>query len=147
MPRTSTSSLFRHYYDGAIVLTKWLTHQCPHDGECPIHRAASSTMPTCHFGQKVQRPAFLRKTKHSGKGEEIANFSYVILKRGPRPPSGAATTEVGDALENDNELRQMSMDWPRLVLPPMKRKGHVVTDLCSPAGTLLCCRCMPLDSC
>jgi ribosomal protein RSM22 (predicted rRNA methylase) len=61
----------------------------------------------------VQRPASLRKTKHSGRGEESSSYSYFVMKRGTRP-------------SND-------VQWPRLILPPLKRGGHVLLDACCPS--------------
>lgn len=87
--------------------------QCPHEGRCPLHK----TKNFCHFAQKVQRPSSLRRTKHSGSNEEFSSYSYVVIKRGSRPASTA------------NE-------WPRLVVPPLKRGGHVILDGCTPSGNI-----------
>ena len=47
-------------------------------------------------------------------GEERNSYSYFVLKRGQRPTG---------------ESR-----WPRLVVPPLKRGGHVIFDACCPSG-------------
>ncbi|KDQ14022.1 hypothetical protein BOTBODRAFT_66460 [Botryobasidium botryosum FD-172 SS1] len=56
---------------------------CPHDGVCPL------TLPTarqhCFFVQRLERPSYLRKTKHATRGQEDVQYSYVVLRRGPRP--------------------------------------------------------------
>lgn len=82
---------------------------------------ASSRIACVHSfsSSKVQRPAFLRKTKHSSHNEESSSYSYFVLKRGQRP--------AGDE------------QWPRLVLPPLKRGGHVIMDACHPSGNLERC--------
>nr|POE90141.1 37s ribosomal protein s22, mitochondrial [Quercus suber] len=36
----------------------------------------------------------------------------------------------------DSSLAPPSLTLPRMILPPMKRKGHIILDLCTSAGTL-----------
>lgn len=48
----------------------------------------------CGFEQRLQRPAFVRKTKHSGVGHEDVGYSYVVIRRGTRP-SAPRDIEVG----------------------------------------------------
>jgi ribosomal protein RSM22 (predicted rRNA methylase) len=48
----------------------------------------------CSFRQKLQRPEFLRKTKHSGKGEEDTGYTYLVMKRGDRPGVSVGLTEA-----------------------------------------------------
>ena len=43
----------------------------------------------CSFSQRLQRPAFVRKTKHSGVGHEDSGYSYVVIRRGVRPAQQA----------------------------------------------------------
>ncbi|KAI0639869.1 mitochondrial small ribosomal subunit Rsm22-domain-containing protein [Trametes polyzona] len=65
---------------------------CPHDGACPLYQPGASRL-VCSFSQRLQRPEFVRKTKHSGTGHENMDYSYVVIRRGPRPTR--ATTKVG----------------------------------------------------
>jgi ribosomal protein RSM22 (predicted rRNA methylase) len=59
---------------------------CPHDGACPLwHPESRSNKLVCGFSQRIQRPGFVRKTKHSGVGHEDIGYSYVVIKRGQRP--------------------------------------------------------------
>ena len=39
----------------------------------------------CAFSQRIERPPFVRRTKHSGVGHEDIGYSYVVIRRGPRP--------------------------------------------------------------
>jgi ribosomal protein RSM22 (predicted rRNA methylase) len=39
-----------------------------------------------------------------------------------------------DMNQVEEHLRQESYHWPRLVLPPLKRGGHVIIDGCMPEG-------------
>lgn len=105
-------------------------------------------------------------------------FSYVVLRRGPRPagatpsaavPATGAVPEASVSAEepatlgapeeenedaDDSELEPDAAEppasaaavaaavaaaargWARIVRAPRKRSGHVVLDLCTPAGTL-----------
>ncbi|TFK56512.1 Rsm22-domain-containing protein [Heliocybe sulcata] len=65
---------------------------CPHDGVCPLHHPGSTRL-VCGFSQRMQRPEFVRKTKHSGVGHEDIGYSYVVIRRGQRP--GVPETKVG----------------------------------------------------
>ncbi|KAI0673595.1 mitochondrial small ribosomal subunit Rsm22-domain-containing protein [Trametes maxima] len=65
---------------------------CPHDGACPLYQPGASKL-VCSFSQRLQRPDFVRKTKHSGTGHENMDYSYVVIRRGPRP--APVTTRVG----------------------------------------------------
>ncbi|KAH9081796.1 Rsm22-domain-containing protein [Lactarius deliciosus] len=57
---------------------------CPHDLGCPIHRSNVGKL-VCGFSQRMERPSFVRLTKHSGVGHEDTGYSYVVIRRGPRP--------------------------------------------------------------
>lgn len=66
--------------------------QCPHDGACPLYIPGVTKL-VCSFSQRLQRPAFVRKTKHSGVGHEDSGYSYVVIRRGARPAQQG--TKVG----------------------------------------------------
>jgi ribosomal protein RSM22 (predicted rRNA methylase) len=60
--------------------------KCPHDSGCPIHRSEMGKgKVVCGFSQRMERPSFVRRTKHSGVGHEDIGYSYVVVRRGPRP--------------------------------------------------------------
>ncbi|KAH7922862.1 Rsm22-domain-containing protein [Leucogyrophana mollusca] len=68
---------------------------CPHDGACPLYHGAPSRL-VCGFSQRLQRPSFVRKTKHSGEGHEDIGYSYVVIRRGSRPePTGTMAGRIG----------------------------------------------------
>jgi len=81
---------------------------CPHEFECPL----SGGRDRCSFSQKLQRPDFTRKTKHTNRGEEDVNYTYLVLGRGQRPASStsAQTGRVGgvgkEVLEKEAEKRE-----------------------------------------
>lgn len=66
---------------------------CPHEGTCPI--VAMGGRDKCSFSQRLQRPPFLRKTKHSTRGEEDVGYCYLVLKRDARPVQTASSTGSG----------------------------------------------------
>ncbi|KAJ1901674.1 37S ribosomal protein S22 [Kickxella alabastrina] len=113
-----------------------------------------------HFSQRVQRPTFTMRTKHSKSNVEDLRYSYTVMRRGARPAAvDAASQTRGQQAEAvaslaaaqaqpelylpDGRLRKTSeqlaaeaMDWARLILPPIKRKGHVQADVCTREGTV-----------
>lgn len=83
--------------------------QCPHDKACPLHHPGATRL-VCGFSQRLQRPSFIRLTKHSGQGHEDIEYSYVVLRRGERPVTRdlqvGRTGEIGRrALDKDAESR------------------------------------------
>lgn len=67
---------------------------CPHDGACPLYHPGNNRL-MCGFEQRLQRPEFVRKTKHSGVGHEDIGYSYVVIQRGSRPPLDSSSQNVG----------------------------------------------------
>lgn len=164
---------------------------CPHDGKCPL----VGTKDVCGYSQRLQRPSFLRKTKHSSRGEEEKGYCYLVIAKGERPSVGTVAEdmkvagrmgkvgreaaekaliksqgrsiiqevegheavmevvrlhEIEPGMENyfeetspsvnseelEENLRKEAYSWPRMVAPPMKRKGHVTMDTCCADGEL-----------
>ncbi|KIJ66366.1 hypothetical protein HYDPIDRAFT_180817 [Hydnomerulius pinastri MD-312] len=64
---------------------------CPHDRPCPLHNSRL----VCGFSQRLQRPSFVRLTKHAREGHEDIGYSYVVVRRGPRPGVEAGSGPVG----------------------------------------------------
>ncbi|KAG0038415.1 37S ribosomal protein S22 [Podila clonocystis] len=133
---------------------------CPHDKICPMYASLAKNTQWCHFSQKVQRPDFLRKTKHSKENFEDAKYTYVVLRKGPRPALTAAReAEIAPpkpmedvpakggkhkkqpppppvTYDNFEDMFNASHSWSRIVVPPIKKDGHVVMDTCGPEGFL-----------
>ncbi|KAJ7292885.1 Rsm22-domain-containing protein [Mycena rebaudengoi] len=63
---------------------------CPHDHDCPLHFPGDIKL-ICGFSQRLQRPSFVRRTKHSGEGHEDMGYSYIVVRRGPRPLNPGTT--------------------------------------------------------
>ncbi|KAF9906073.1 37S ribosomal protein S22 [Linnemannia zychae] len=148
---------------------------CPHDKVCPMYESLARDSQWCHFSQKIQRPDFLRKTKHSKENYEDAKYTYVVLRKGPRPvftsapvtvaatsaeatsplstsPKDTATETLDPSLkkkktkkppppppvtfDNPEDMHSASYAWSRIVVPPLKKDGHVVIDTCAANGFL-----------
>ncbi|KKY38957.1 putative 37s ribosomal protein rsm22 [Diaporthe ampelina] len=120
----------------------------------------------CHFSQRFIRPPFLQRileAKH--RNHEDIDFSYIAVRRGMSASNPAPTESISSITEGNSEpvgvkpLRQgveatarafagyedvasdssdrpHPLSLPRNILPPLKRKGHVTLDLCTPAGTI-----------
>jgi len=120
----------------------------------------------CFFSQRYIRPPYLQRILNAkDRNHEDVQFSYLAVQRGrdQRLPQhdilgkgfvqGEASTAAAfeghewNALESDadaetEEPTMTSVDdvnpltFPRLVLPALKRRGHIIMDVCTPAGTL-----------
>lgn len=120
----------------------------------------------CHFSQRFIRPLFLQRILGaSRRNHEDIEFSYVAVRRG-MPGAGslnstaeqtntdqssdilnpirilqgdAATTAAFAGYESaapDSVERPHPLSLPRNIFPPLKRKGHVTLDLCTPSATI-----------
>ncbi|KAJ7269291.1 mitochondrial small ribosomal subunit Rsm22-domain-containing protein [Mycena haematopus] len=90
---------------------------CPHDGNCPLHFPGDIKL-VCGFSQRLQRPSFVRLTKHSGEGQEDMGYSYVVIRRGPRPSDqGTKVGRVGqigltalaEKLQSRTHIKELSL--------------------------------------
>ncbi len=79
---------------------------CPHDGPCPL-----AAPDWCHFSARLQRGEAHRAVKAVSRGFEDEKYSYVALAREPAPRPAA-----------------------RIIRQPQIRSGHVLLELCTPAG-------------
>ncbi|KAG2203927.1 hypothetical protein INT47_007510 [Mucor saturninus] len=98
---------------------------CSHDKPCPLLFSPEAKPDDlwCHYSQRVQRPSFLMKTKHSKFNTEDSKYSYVVLRRGHRPAKSTS-------------IENQAYHWPRLIQPPLKKNGHIVMDTCSTNGEI-----------
>ncbi|KAK5163358.1 37S ribosomal protein S22 [Saxophila tyrrhenica] len=119
----------------------------------------------CHFAQRYVRPGFLQRILGArDKNWEDVKFSYIAMMRGRDLRESEVEGEMGvvqddaatgrafegygipnlsapdsDSAETSSARHDEvphSLSLPRAVLPPLKRRGHVVLDLCTPSGTL-----------
>ncbi|KAI1110672.1 mitochondrial small ribosomal subunit Rsm22-domain-containing protein [Nemania sp. NC0429] len=121
---------------------------CTNHKACPMYRGpglASSRNGFCRFRQRFTRPPFLQKILGaSHRNHEDVDFSFVAVQRGTLsgmeavalPAQGGQATDLAfDGYEHAPEGPD-PLSLPRNILPPIKRQGHVILDLCTPAGTL-----------
>lgn len=138
---------------------------CTNHTGCPMYSGPNKgtikgRKDICHFEQRYVRPSFLQKILGAkDKNFEDVKFSYVALMRGRDLREPQAVTETGSPAANQAAVTQgpeatdrafegygdlpttatqqpHSLSLPRQILPPLKRRGHVILDLCTPAGTL-----------
>ncbi|KAK4495055.1 hypothetical protein PRZ48_013382 [Zasmidium cellare] len=115
---------------------------CTNHSACPMYLQKGKVKgrkDICAFQQRYHRPPFLQRIYGSkGKNHEDVEFSYLSLMRGRnlRIEQSPATTDAAFAGHSAPTSAPHSLTLPRLILPPIKRKGHVILDLCTPAGTL-----------
>ncbi|KAL8678237.1 MAG: hypothetical protein Q9186_005384 [Xanthomendoza sp. 1 TL-2023] len=120
----------------------------------------------CHFSQRYIRPSFLQRIiGQSHRNHEDIRFSFVAVQRGmdQRQIQGFQQGQIAedhafDGYGEDEPLRtdeeadvdtkQSAEDesagsvpvnplsFPRIILPPIKRRGHIILDACTPAGKI-----------
>ena len=135
---------------------------CTNHGKCPMYITAGRSQGRkdyCHFSQRYLRPQFLQRILRSrDKNHEDIAFSYVALQRGIdqreadnvmqgegateaafagfEDPKGIESTKESQAAIDDEIASVNPLSLPRAILPPIKSKGHVTLDLCTPAGRI-----------
>ncbi|KAJ1938380.1 37S ribosomal protein S22 [Linderina pennispora] len=121
----------------------------PHDQPDPTTNAQA----WLHFSQRAQRPTFTMRIKRAKSNIEDLKYSYVVVRRGPRPVAEPVEEQEAVSLEvaqqspgkylpngltrkTPERLSVESYTWPRVLLPPLKRKGHVIVDVCTFQGNV-----------
>ncbi|KAG4301440.1 hypothetical protein PCK1_002366 [Pneumocystis canis] len=117
-----------------VMNVGYVISPCPHDKECPLflNNHFSNHKKWCHFSQKLIRPIYLQKTKHSAYNIEDVKYSYCIIRKGVSRP---IINETKPNFCNDH-LFCNSYNLSRLILPPLKKRGHVIMDACTFNGTI-----------
>lgn len=144
---------------GGMIIAPCTNHAgCP---MYPIPGESSGRKDYCHFFQRFHRPQFLQRLMgESSANHEDVKFSYLAVQKGHDARQGThpvlqdeaaatqafqgyehidlpASTEEGAPNTSDPErIRFNALSLPRLILPPLKRHGHVTLDVCTPLGTL-----------
>ncbi|KAI9846737.1 MAG: 37S ribosomal protein S22 [Thelocarpon superellum] len=128
---------------------------CTTHAKCPMYHVPGLTpgrKDYCHFSQRFIRPSYLQQILGaSDVNHEDVKFSYVAVRRGRDERTeglvqGEAATDAAfagpdedltDISPRDSEKADIhSLSLPRSILPPLKRRGHVTLDLCTPAGRI-----------
>ncbi|PFH61247.1 hypothetical protein XA68_17881 [Ophiocordyceps unilateralis] len=116
---------------------------CPTQGTCPMYKTAGLALGRkdfCHFDQKFMEPSYYRSVLTGrGKNHGRVEFSYVAIRRGVglgASVSGRqATRDAFDSYEDARSAPDMRL-LPRQILRPLKKRRHVILDMCTPDGGL-----------
>ncbi|KAL2016816.1 hypothetical protein VTK56DRAFT_2939 [Thermocarpiscus australiensis] len=120
----------------------------------------------CHFNQRFIRPPFLQRVLGaSHRSHEDIKFSYIAVRRGVHPSDSSLSADAAPDAESPSPAPTFlqgkeaadrafagyekpdgeggaaaaaphPLSLPRNILTPLKRRGHVTLDLCTPAGTI-----------
>ncbi|KAG5926793.1 hypothetical protein E4U53_002993 [Claviceps sorghi] len=124
---------------------------CTNHGTCPMYKQAGKSTGRkdyCHFSQRFVQPQFYAQMLgKQGNNQGEVEFSYVAFRRGKARGGGSgsgsgsgmtgqeATERAFQGFEHAEQAPDMQT-LPRLILPPLKRKGHVTLDVCTPEGRI-----------
>ncbi|KAJ5667069.1 Ribosomal protein Rsm22 bacterial-type [Penicillium longicatenatum] len=121
---------------------------CTNHSPCPMHNPAGPSKGRkdyCHFEQRYIRPPFLQRIMGAkDRNHEDVKFSYLAVQRGVDmrqelgiQQNAEATDAAFEGFEDAEDLSKIHpLSLPRAVYPPLKRRGHVIFDLCTPAGKI-----------
>jgi ribosomal protein RSM22 (predicted rRNA methylase) len=134
---------------------------CTNHSPCPMYQSPGISLGRkdfCFFSQRYIRPPYLQRILNAtDRNHEDVQYSYLAVQRGrdQRQPiydpngKGVVQNEVSTAQAfeghewkpgSDSELITEAdvntLALPRLILPALKRRGHIILDVCTPAGTL-----------
>ncbi|KAL5117738.1 37S ribosomal protein S22 [Pleosporales sp. CAS-2024a] len=119
----------------------------------------------CFFSQRYIRPPYLQRILDAkDKNHEDVQFSYLAVQRGrdQRLPQHDLNGRGVEQSKQSTDAAFKGYEWknvapsthnmvhadlqtphdvnplalPRLILPALKRRGHILLDVCTPAGTL-----------
>jgi ribosomal protein RSM22 (predicted rRNA methylase) len=144
--------------------TGMIVAPCTNHTDCPMYSGKNKGVikgrkDICHFQQRYTRPPFLQKILGAkDKNFEDLKFSYVSMLRGrdlriptpertdaafatqPTATQGDNATDRAftgyDNLDPETSPNPSTLSLPRQILHPLKRRGHVILDMCTPSGSL-----------
>jgi ribosomal protein RSM22 (predicted rRNA methylase) len=134
---------------------------CTNHSKCPMYPIpglSTGRKDFCHFGQRFIRPKYLQQLLGAKiRNHEDVKYSYVAVRRGvdarkaaiPLMQGEKATLQSFEGYEEydlpdaeaeipgeGSDIKFHPLSLPRAILPPLKRRGHVTLDLCTPSGKL-----------
>lgn len=114
---------------GAIVAP------CTTHAPCPLfpkdHVQGAGRRDWCRFPQRYERPQYLQRLVGAARANfDNLQYSFVAVRRGADHRADTPAPDTPGA------LRRFAFGLPRAVMQPLKRHGHVILDVCTPAGTL-----------
>ena len=138
---------------------------CTNHAQCPMYSSGGQTKGRkdyCHFSQRFIRPPYLQRILGAtDRNHEDIQFSYVAVRRGidkrltDNITQGDIATDAAFVGHEDSHSphdqnsdnsqtsffssepsQNLMLALPRQILPPLKRRGHVILDLCTPSGQI-----------
>ena len=136
---------------------------CTNHTQCPMYTIpgrSKGRKDHCHFSQRFIRPPYLQHILGAKeRNHEDIRFSYVAIQRGKdlrktgKFEQGETASEaafagyeddlgVNDIVSSQSQggeskaIKPHMLSMPRSLMPPLKRRGHVTLDLCTPSGRL-----------
>ncbi|KAI1080588.1 Rsm22-domain-containing protein [Whalleya microplaca] len=123
---------------------------CTNHKECPMYLTPGLRVGRkdfCHFNQRFIRPPFLQKILGAThENHEDINFSFIAMQRGNplnmEKDSAPTTLQSNDIVKRAFSGYEAAAETPdhlllpRNILPPLKRRGHVTLDVCTPGGNI-----------
>ncbi|KAI4279059.1 MAG: hypothetical protein LQ337_000574 [Flavoplaca oasis] len=146
--------------------TGMIVAPCTSHGKCPMYLFAGKSVGRrdyCHFSQRYIRPPFLQRiVGQNHRNHEDVRYSFVAVQRGVDQrqvhgfEQGQAAEDDAFAGYGDEEIVQRGgesetginadgaagsisvnpLSFPRVILPPLKKRGHIIIDACTPAGRI-----------
>lgn len=126
---------------------------CTNHEECPMFLGGYTNgvgrKDWCHFSQRYERPTYLQRILGEGRrNHDDLVYSYVAVRRGvdyrsekqvinPQIDEFKPPTYQGGPTQSPystEQLRRYAFTLPRTILPPIKKHGHVIIDVCTPKG-------------
>lgn len=132
-PEDFNPAFHRVLEDGHIIAP------CTTHATCPMYKLpgkSSGRRDFCHFSQRFVAPTFYSRML-SGSSQGEVEFSYVALQRGVSKQHLISPREATEQAAKGYEHRSDKPDMqqlPRMILPPLKRTGHITLDVCTPEG-------------
>ena len=132
---------------------------CTNHGQCPMYKSpgiSPGRKDFCHFSQRYIRPPYLQRIlQATDRNHDDVQFSYLAVQRG-RDQRLAEHDVIGKGVVQNEATTAAALEgyeWksedefhtkedvnpltlPRLVLPALKRRGHVILDVCTPSATI-----------
>lgn len=135
---------------------------CTNHVKCPMYLTpgqSTGRKDLCHFSQRYIRPKFLQQILGAmDRNHEDILFSYLAVQRGIdqretrqiaqgkeatdaafigyEKSSGNSGSSSHNRTDPSASLDFHTLSLPRSILPPIKRDGHVIVDLCTPQGQI-----------
>ena len=120
--------------DGRIV------SPCSHEKPCPLAQSPGTIrinrLHWCHFYQRVEMPKYqpFGNKKYIVRDAD-APYSFLVFQKGRKRQEFDENNKIETADLAPNEFVDSAYNWPRIIAPPNKRKGHIVFSTCSPNGS------------